>query len=94
MLIPTIHLNGSSGERLLEQYTAASAAVRAAISTLQEVDVNARDYYVQGENAPQAAQREHDARLMALRRIDLDLAMIVEGIQDQLDASDAARGRR
>jgi len=94
MLIPTIHLNGSSGERLLEQYTAASDAVRKAIDALCDVDFNARDYYVQGSDVPQAAQREHLARIEALKKVRLELAAIVEGIQDQIDLRDATRRPR
>lgn len=94
MLVPTIHLNGSSGERLLEQYAAAADAVRKAIDMLCDVDFNARDYYVQGSEVPQAAQREHLARIASLKQVREDLFKIVEGIQNQLDLRDAARKPR
>ena len=94
MLIPTVHLNGSSGEVLLDQYSAAAESVRQAIDKLCEAGPNARDYYVQGPDAALAAQREHESRLAALKRVRDDLAAIAEGIQDQLDERDAAQKRR
>ena len=94
MLIPTVHLNGSSGEVLLDQYTTAAESVRQAIDKLCDAGPNARDYYVQGSDAAQAAQREHEARLAALKRVRDELAAIAEGIQDQIDAKEASRGRR
>ncbi len=94
MLVPTIHGNGTTGEVLLDQYTAAANAVSAAISAVCDAGPNARDYYVQGPDAGLAAQREHDARIKALKIVRDELAAIAEGIQDQLDARDAARRSR
>lgn len=86
MQIPTIHLNGSAGEVLQEQYTAAAEAVRKAIDAVCDAGPNARDYYVQGSDAALVAQLEHEARVVSLRRVYDDLVAITEGIQDQLDA--------
>ena len=94
MLIPTVHLNGTAGEDLLDQYAAAVEAVREAIDAVCEAGPNARDYYVQGPDAGLAAQREHEARVVALKRVRDDLATIVEGIQDQIDAKEASRMSR
>lgn len=94
MMIPTVHLNGTAGEVLLDQYTAATDAVRKALDALCDVDFNARDYYVQGTNAALAAQREHEARVTSLKCVRDELAAIVEGVQDQIDARDAARKHR
>lgn len=94
MMIPTVHLNGTAGEVLLDQYTTAAEAVRKALDAICETGPNARDYYVQGPDAGLAAQREHEARIKALKGVRDDLAAIAEGIQDQLDARDAARRSR
>ena len=91
MMIPTVHLNGSSGEVLLDQYTTAAESVRQAIDKICDAGPNARDYYVQGPDAARAAQREHEARLAALKRMRDELAAIAEGIQDQLDERDTSR---
>ena len=94
MLIPTVHMNGTTGEVLLDQYTTAADAVRKALDAICETGPNARDYYVQGPDAALAAQREHEGRIAALKRVRDDLASIAEGIQDQLDARDASRRSR
>jgi hypothetical protein len=94
MLIPTVHLNGSSGDVLRDQYTDAAQSVRQAIDKLCDAAPNARDYYVQGPDAALAAQREHEARVTALKRVCDELMAIAEGVQDQIDERAAARGRR
>jgi hypothetical protein len=94
MLIPAVHLNGTAGEVLRDQYTAAAAAVRKAIDAVCDAGPNARDYYVQGTDAAPVAQREHEARVKALKTVRDELAAIVEGLQDQLDARDATRRSR
>lgn len=94
MLIPTVHLNGTAGEVLRDQYRAATAAVRKAIDAICDAGPNARDYYVQGPDAGLAAQREHESRVAAMKRVRDELGAIVEGIQDQLDVRDASRKSR
>jgi hypothetical protein len=94
MLIPTVHLNGTAGEVLRDQYSAAVTAVREAIDAICDAGPNARDYYVQGHDVALTAQREHESRVKALKGVRDELAAIVEGIQDQLDARDATRRSR
>jgi len=48
---PTIHLNGTSAKDLWEGYEAAYDAVRAAQDAFRQIEFNARDYYVQGNEA-------------------------------------------
>ena len=93
-MIPTVHTNGTAGEALLDQYTAAAEATRKAIDALCDAGPNARDYYVQGPDAALAAQRAHEARLASLKRVRDELAAIAEGIQDQIDAKEASRRSR
>jgi hypothetical protein len=83
MMKPTVHLNGTGAERLLEQYTEAGRAVQEAIDALAGAAPNARDYYVQGPDAFACAAREHAARATALRGVLADLealALHVAGI--------------
>jgi len=94
VLVPTVHLNGTAGEVLRDQYSAAATAVRKAIDAICDAGPNARDYYVQGPDAALAAQREHESRVAALKRVRDELGEIVEGIQDQIDARDASRRSR
>lgn len=94
MMTPTVHLNGTDGNVLRDQYKEAADAVRAAIDAVCDAGPNARDYYVQGPDAYRAAQREHDARVEHLKRVRLELVALTEGIQDQVDAQEASRRHR
>ena len=79
MMIPTIHLNGTSATWLLEELADASTALGTAIDALRQVTVHGRDYYPQGDHAYPQARAEHDARLNALTAVQQDLqAMYLE----------------
>ena len=68
--LPTVHLNGTSRERLLADYHAAYKLLCAASDAFADIEFNARDYYVQGDYAFNAARTERDkarAHLGALK---------------------------
>ncbi len=76
MELPTIHLNGTSAESLLEGYCDATDALLTAIKAMEACAPNARDYYVNDGDFSKA-RREHSARieqLVAVRREINDLA--------------------
>lgn len=66
MQLPTIHLNGTSKERLVEDLCEASNAIDAAYDKLKQCGPNGRDYYPQGPEAMERAQAEHFSRLKRL----------------------------
>lgn len=82
MKIPTIHLNGSSRERLVEGYCDASNAIRKAMDVLQEHSPHGRDYYPQGDGAFAAASDEHRARVRKLDEVRIELAAIALAISE------------
>lgn len=82
MLKPTIHLNGTSREALLEGYAHAGSAVSRAIEALQDSTPNARDYYPQGEHAFAEAVQEHRARIQALREVYNQLSDLVAHVTE------------
>lgn len=84
MQLPRIHLNGTPGQRLLDQYIAGIDAVRAAIGALQTIDVNGRDYYPISAEATQLALAEHGERSRALYRVQTELEAIALAISEQL----------
>lgn len=84
MIKPTIHINGTSAQNLLDGYCDAAAAVRAALEKVAENGPNARDYYVQLPGAYSEAQREHEKRLADLRRIAVELSEIAEHVAESL----------
>ena len=65
--LPTVHLNGTSRDTLLEGYIAALDALRLAMEALQAAAPHARDYYVQAGDTFYMAQNQHFTRLARLR---------------------------
>lgn len=83
MIIPTIHLNGTSKERLIEALGDAYAAINDAQAKLRECAPNGRDYYPQGPDAINKAQDEHRSRQQKLEDVKTDLEKLVEAIDAQ-----------
>jgi hypothetical protein len=83
--IPTIHLNGTSGEVLRHQHRTAVEALRRAVDAICDAAPNARDYYVQGDDAGHAARRAHEVRIASLRGVREELEAITRGIETQLE---------
>lgn len=78
--VPTIHLNGTSKDRLLEAIENAHAATLKAQEALAETAPNGRDYYPQGPDAIFKAQDEHKARMRKLVEVQMELEHIAEAI--------------
>jgi hypothetical protein len=78
MIKPTIHLNGTSAESLLDLYVEAGQRLNAALVALCEAYPNQRDYYVQAPSAFADAKREHDQRVTCLRGVLPDLQALAE----------------
>lgn len=81
--IPTIHMNGTSAESLINDAMAAYQAVGKALDAMRHVTPNLRDYYIKGEKAGLKARNDHAARQKMLSDIREDLETIITGIQDQ-----------
>ncbi len=78
MILPTIHLNGTSVEALMEANDKAYQALGLAFSDLRQAAPNGRDYYTQGPEALGKAVEEHEARLRAIYGVMLELETIGE----------------
>ena len=83
MMLPTIHMNGTSGHALLEGYCDAISAVHAALDALARAAPNGRDYYPQGGDACAIASREHDDRKRALIKVLNELQVLAEHVADR-----------
>lgn len=83
VLVPTVHLNGTSKQELLNQAEDARDAVEVAISLLQAAAPNARDYYPQSGRAFEQARRQHQDRLSRLQTVSAELIEIYNSIEDQ-----------
>lgn len=80
MTVPTVHSNGTSRESLIGGYIFALEALRAALSALDTIAPNGRDYYTQGPDAWTAAHREHVARVAALSVVRAEIEQIAETV--------------
>lgn len=67
MMIPTLHLNGTSKGTLIDELCEASHALNVAYAAMKRCGPNGRDYYLQGPEAINVATDEHSDRL---RRLD------------------------
>lgn len=74
LLPPTIHLNGTSKDELLNQLEAVVSALDAALAAINAAAPNGRDFYPQGPEALTKAQAAFDERVLALRRVHTDFS--------------------
>ena len=80
LAIPTVHMNGTSREALVEGLCEAVHALHEAGRKLAAAAPNGRDYYVQGSAATGVAMDQHEARMNKLREIITELETIAEAI--------------
>ncbi len=69
LIFPTIHLNGTSADDLLEQYRNSMRAVGDAMEVLSRCAPNGRDYYPQSGDAIGTAIEQHRQRREKLQEI-------------------------
>lgn len=86
MIVPSVHLNGTSGDELLEQATGAVQALSAALEAAATAAPNGRDYYPQGDAAFTEAKREHGDRICRLTELRDEYQALAEAIADAIDA--------
>ena len=80
--VPTIHLNGDTRETLMAQVYDAYSALGVAITAVERMGPNGRNYYVQGADATLAAQQAHVAMVRKLAEIQADIEAYGLAIQD------------
>jgi hypothetical protein len=78
--LPTLHLNGTSQDSLLEDLSAAGQAVREAMERLAVCYPNGRDYYVQEAGSLARAEAQHAYRMERLRDVLAELNDLAEGV--------------
>src|SRR5262245_27547649 len=67
LVLPIVHLNGTSRAELERQLVDATQAVREAIDALSQASPNGRDYYPGGPALFEAARKQHERRAKVLR---------------------------
>lgn len=81
MTLPTIHLNGTSKESLIEALCVASSALDDAYEAIKKTAPNGRDYYPQGPAALATAEKEHSDRLRAVDAVKKQLDEMILKIE-------------
>jgi hypothetical protein len=82
-IVPTIHLNGTSGQDLKAEYYAAFEAIEAAVEALAAATLHARDYYVQSADAYYQAREQRAEAFDKLRQVSDYVEGMLVGIIDQ-----------
>jgi hypothetical protein len=79
---PTIHLNGSGRDSLVEGWEAAWSAAEAAFEALKRTAPNGRDFYPQGPEALAKAIDEHRDRLRKIQAVQDELQELIQHAMD------------
>ncbi len=82
LTLPTIHMNGTSPEDLLDQNIEAGRAAQDLLHALQRAAPNARDYYVIGPEAFTKARNEHRDRAKRVQSVLDELSVIMEHVAE------------
>lgn len=81
VIVPCVHLNGTSKQSLMDALEEAYTAVGDAMDKLRRTAPNGRDYYVYDNAAYGRAADEHGARMAKLQDIRDEIEAIVGGIE-------------
>lgn len=81
---PTINLNGTSGQNLLDQATNAGDSLREAFRALQDMCPNGRDYQTAPAGTFERARSEHNSRMSRLDDISKEIEEIALQIHGQI----------
>jgi hypothetical protein len=82
MMVPTVHLNGTSRQELVKLQLDAISKLRQAIEVLGLAAPNGRDFYVQGPDAMRYAVAEHAQRTARVQSVIDELYEIAEAVQE------------
>ena len=82
MMIPTIHMNGTSKDALMDELSTANSALLDAIHALASCAPNGRDYYPQGPTAITTALDEHKSRLECITSVRHEIVLLMGAVED------------
>lgn len=86
MLVPTLHLNGSSADALFEQARAVAEVLRLALDAMAYATPHGRDYYPQGPDALRQATEEHRLRCNKVAEVLKEYEELAKKIAKARDA--------
>jgi hypothetical protein len=83
LVIPRVHLNGTSRGELLKQLVDAQDAVLAAITAVGNALPHGRDYDVINDDAIDIARSHHRTRITMLEQVLAELQVLSAGVAAQ-----------
>jgi hypothetical protein len=81
LMVPTVHLNGTSRAELMAQLAEAYSALDRARGALARATPHGRDYYVQDGDAIGRARADHAGRCKRVADVQAEILAIGEAIQ-------------
>ena len=85
MMVPTIHINGSDGPRMVQETLDVAQHLDKAIEAMLLICPHGRDFYLQNFSAISEATREYSGRLAKLVLVRDQLRELAGLIQDKID---------
>lgn len=85
IVAPVLNLNGTPGERLIDDFLEAGQAINTAIKKVEDTAPNGRDYQTASTGQYEKAKAQHDSVLKALARMSKMYYDLAELVQDSLD---------
>lgn len=89
LVAPTVHLNGTGRDDLLDALETAHEALTAAHDALRKTAPNGRDYYVQKIGNLEKAIDEHTDRMRRIMHVEAEIAAIICAIVDNEETATA-----
>ncbi len=80
LIVPCIHLNGTSEADLTDAIEVAHAKLLEAFEFLKKTAPNGRDYYVYDNQSYSIARNQHDSRLLRITEVIEELELVATGI--------------
>jgi hypothetical protein len=80
---PTVHLNGTSRDSLIEQLSNAAQAIEAAIAAVCNAAPHPRDYYIQDGTPVLDIQAEHYDRVHRLLGVKTEIEEMLAHVLEQ-----------
>lgn len=78
MIVPTIHLNGTSREELFRQLSSVTEALDNVLDKMSNAVPHGRDYYPQGDDGYKKAIHEHIVRVNTVTALRNEYMALME----------------
>jgi hypothetical protein len=85
LVTPTVHLNGTTGQHLLDQQLDVIHALENVLTVMSQACPNARDFYPQGEGVALEARGAYNERRKVITNMIAEYETIAINIHEQIN---------